>query len=112
MKIVGPSSYSSSTCCVKISKKKNKNSIRSRLPKITMLPKNTVWFFRGFNRPIKLPQSFFGGVVFPLLIEKYRELVVLAFLYIFVTFSSFLNASKLQINDLVSFNPRKTQGAL
>jgi len=27
------------TCCMKISKKKNKNSIRSELPKITMLPK-------------------------------------------------------------------------
>jgi len=32
---------------VKISKKKNKNSICSELPKIAMLPKNAVWAFRG-----------------------------------------------------------------
>jgi len=32
---------------VKISKKKNKNSIRSELPKIAMLPKNALWSFRG-----------------------------------------------------------------
>jgi len=32
---------------VKISKKKNKNSIRREMPKIAMLPKNGLWAFRG-----------------------------------------------------------------
>jgi len=39
MKIVGPSSYSLITCCVKISKKKNENSISSELSKISTMPK-------------------------------------------------------------------------
>jgi len=47
MKIVGPFGYHSSTCCVKISKKQNKNSIHSQLPKIAMLLENAIWSFRG-----------------------------------------------------------------
>jgi len=47
MKIVGLESYSSDTYCVKILKKKIKNSIHGELPKIAMLPNNAVWAFRG-----------------------------------------------------------------
>jgi len=47
MKIVAPKSYYLSTCCVKILKEKNKYSIHSELPKISMLPKNVVWSFEG-----------------------------------------------------------------
>jgi len=42
MKIVGLESYFLEKCCVKISKKRNKNSICSKLPKIAMLPQNAI----------------------------------------------------------------------
>jgi len=50
MKIVGPSSYSPGKCCVKFSKKINKNSIPSELPKIAMLQKNALWSFRVWGK--------------------------------------------------------------
>jgi len=42
METVEPQSCSSDTCSVKILKYKNKNSIRSELPTIAMLPKNAL----------------------------------------------------------------------
>jgi len=39
MEVVEPYSYSLGKCCVKISKKENKNSIYSKLPQIAMVPK-------------------------------------------------------------------------
>jgi len=66
MKIVVPSRYSLTTCCVKVSKKKNENPIFSELPKISMLlemlfghlgVKESKTFFKNYFKIIKCPSS-------------------------------------------------------
>jgi len=45
-KVVGPKRETSSPCCVKILKEKNKTFIHSKLPKINYIAKNIAWSFR------------------------------------------------------------------